>query len=170
MARAPERLKRRERKNITAGVAHVNASFNNTMITITDAQGNAIAWSSAGTMTCSRRPQSWSRDISSSKPRTSEPDPSRATARGTDGAARSSSGPTTSAQKERARASPVPCPTPSSDMVPSLGMPPRPASHGQLRDDLDGRGIRADRRSKRLSVNAQRTFTLTGALTTVRPR
>ena len=35
----------RERKNITAGVAHVNASFNNTMITITDAQGNAIAWS-----------------------------------------------------------------------------------------------------------------------------
>ena len=50
MARAPERLKRRERKNITAGVAHVNASFNNTMITITDAQGNTISWSSAGTM------------------------------------------------------------------------------------------------------------------------
>jgi len=51
MAQAPTpRLKRRERKNITAGVAHVNASFNNTMITITDAQGNAIAWSSAGTM------------------------------------------------------------------------------------------------------------------------
>ena len=50
MARAPERLKRRERKNITAGVAHVNASFNNTMITITDAQGNAISWSSAGMM------------------------------------------------------------------------------------------------------------------------
>ncbi len=42
--------KRRERKNITAGVAHVNASFNNTMITITDAQGNAISWSSAGHM------------------------------------------------------------------------------------------------------------------------
>ena len=50
MAQAPQRLRRRERKNITAGVAHVNASFNNTMITITDAQGNAIAWSSAGTM------------------------------------------------------------------------------------------------------------------------
>jgi small subunit ribosomal protein S11 len=48
MAQAPQRIKRRERKNITAGVAHVNASFNNTMITITDAQGNAIAWSSAG--------------------------------------------------------------------------------------------------------------------------
>ena len=50
MAQAPQRLRRRERKNITAGVAHVNASFNNTMITITDAQGNAIAWSSAGLM------------------------------------------------------------------------------------------------------------------------
>ena len=49
MAREVARIKRRERKNITSGVAHVNASFNNTMITITDAQGNAIAWSSAGT-------------------------------------------------------------------------------------------------------------------------
>jgi len=48
MAREPQRIRRRERKNITAGVAHVNASFNNTMITITDAQGNAIAWSSSG--------------------------------------------------------------------------------------------------------------------------
>ena len=44
------RIRRRERKNITAGVAHVNATFNNTMITITDAQGNTIAWSSSGTM------------------------------------------------------------------------------------------------------------------------
>jgi small subunit ribosomal protein S11 len=42
------RIRRRERKNITSGVAHVNASFNNTMITITDAQGNVIAWSSSG--------------------------------------------------------------------------------------------------------------------------
>ena len=50
MAREPQRVRRRERKNITAGVAHVNASFNNTMITITDAQGNAISWSSAGMM------------------------------------------------------------------------------------------------------------------------
>ena len=40
--------RRKERKNIIAGVAHVNASFNNTMVTITDAQGNTIAWSSAG--------------------------------------------------------------------------------------------------------------------------
>jgi small subunit ribosomal protein S11 len=45
---AAARVRRRERKNITSGVAHVNASFNNTMITITDAQGNVIAWSSAG--------------------------------------------------------------------------------------------------------------------------
>jgi small subunit ribosomal protein S11 len=45
---AAARPKRTERKNIIAGVAHVNASFNNTMITITDAQGNAIAWSSSG--------------------------------------------------------------------------------------------------------------------------
>ncbi len=50
MAREPQRIKRRERKNITSGVAHVNASFNNTMVTITDAQGNAISWSSAGMM------------------------------------------------------------------------------------------------------------------------
>ena len=50
MAREPQRIRRRERKNISSGVAHVNASFNNTMITITDAQGNAISWSSAGMM------------------------------------------------------------------------------------------------------------------------
>ncbi|HEY4043689.1 MAG TPA: 30S ribosomal protein S11 [Rhodopila sp.] len=42
------RPRRKERKNIIAGVAHVAATFNNTVITITDAQGNAIAWSSAG--------------------------------------------------------------------------------------------------------------------------
>jgi len=44
------KLKRKERKNISAGVAHVNSSFNNTKILIADAQGNAIAWSSAGSM------------------------------------------------------------------------------------------------------------------------
>ncbi len=49
MARTPSsRPRRRERKNIISGVAHVNAHFNNTMITITDAQGNTIAWASAG--------------------------------------------------------------------------------------------------------------------------
>ena len=52
MAKQPiqGRVRRRERKNITSGVAHVSATFNNTMITITDAQGNAISWSSAGAM------------------------------------------------------------------------------------------------------------------------
>jgi small subunit ribosomal protein S11 len=45
---ASARLRRRERKNITSGVAHVNASFNNTMITITDARGNTISWGSSG--------------------------------------------------------------------------------------------------------------------------
>ena len=50
MARDRSRVKRKERKNITAGVAHVNSSFNNTIITIADAQGNAISWSSAGHM------------------------------------------------------------------------------------------------------------------------
>jgi small subunit ribosomal protein S11 len=49
MGKEATRVRRRERKNIASGVAHVNASFNNTMITITDAQGNTIAWSSAGT-------------------------------------------------------------------------------------------------------------------------
>ena len=42
------RVRRRERKNISTGIAHVNSTFNNTLVTITDAQGNTIAWSSAG--------------------------------------------------------------------------------------------------------------------------
>ncbi|MEA1937952.1 MAG: 30S ribosomal protein S11 [Pseudomonadota bacterium] len=42
------RMRRRERKNIASGVAHVKATFNNTIITISDAQGNVISWSSAG--------------------------------------------------------------------------------------------------------------------------
>ena len=52
MAKQPSqaRVRRRERKNITNGIAHVNSTFNNTMITISDVQGNTIAWSSAGTM------------------------------------------------------------------------------------------------------------------------
>ncbi|MBY0227202.1 MAG: 30S ribosomal protein S11 [Deltaproteobacteria bacterium] len=49
-AQGRAKVRRREKKNITSGVAHVNASFNNTMITITDAQGNTLAWSSSGTM------------------------------------------------------------------------------------------------------------------------
>src|SRR5277367_980712 len=46
------KIKRRSktRKNIASGIAHVNASFNNTIITVADAQGNTIAWSSSGLM------------------------------------------------------------------------------------------------------------------------
>jgi len=50
MAKDTSRVRRKERKNITSGVAHVNSSFNNTMITITDVQGNTISWASAGKM------------------------------------------------------------------------------------------------------------------------
>jgi len=50
MAKERTRVRRREKKNISSGVAHVSATFNNTLITITDAQGNAISWSSAGSM------------------------------------------------------------------------------------------------------------------------
>ncbi|MEE9194963.1 MAG: 30S ribosomal protein S11 [Alphaproteobacteria bacterium] len=48
MAKPQARVRRREKKNITSGVAHVSATFNNTKITITDDQGNTIAWASAG--------------------------------------------------------------------------------------------------------------------------
>ncbi|MDA1101244.1 MAG: 30S ribosomal protein S11 [Proteobacteria bacterium] len=48
MAKERTRVRRREKKNIISGVAHVNATFNNTMVTISDVQGNVIAWSSAG--------------------------------------------------------------------------------------------------------------------------
>ena len=50
MATEKTRVRRRERKNISSGVAHVNSTFNNTLITISDAQGNALSWSSAGTI------------------------------------------------------------------------------------------------------------------------
>ncbi|HEU0118605.1 MAG TPA: 30S ribosomal protein S11 [Alphaproteobacteria bacterium] len=48
-SKAPVR-RRRERKNIVNGICHVNASFNNTIITVADSQGNTIAWSSSGLM------------------------------------------------------------------------------------------------------------------------
>ena len=48
MAQPSRGLRRRERKNISNGVAHVNSTFNNTIITISDVQGNVISWSSAG--------------------------------------------------------------------------------------------------------------------------
>jgi len=47
---ATSRLQGSDRQNIASGVAHVHSTFNNTMITLTDAQGNSIAWSSAGSM------------------------------------------------------------------------------------------------------------------------
>ena len=48
MAKPATRTRKKERKNISSGIAHVNSTFNNTLITITDVQGNAISWSSAG--------------------------------------------------------------------------------------------------------------------------
>ena len=42
--------RKKEKKNIQAGIAHVQASFNNTLITITDMSGNAVSWSSAGSL------------------------------------------------------------------------------------------------------------------------
>ena len=47
---ATTRIKRRERKNIDFGIAHIKSTFNNTVITITDREGNAISWASAGTV------------------------------------------------------------------------------------------------------------------------
>ncbi len=50
MARKVVRTKRRERKNIESGIAHIKSTFNNTMVTITDTRGNALSWSSAGSL------------------------------------------------------------------------------------------------------------------------
>ena len=52
MAKQPSqtKVKKKEKKNISNAIAHVNSSFNNTLITITDYQGNTIAWSSSGSM------------------------------------------------------------------------------------------------------------------------
>ena len=50
MAEDTKRVKRRNKKNISSGIAHVNSTFNNTMITISDENGNTISWSSAGLM------------------------------------------------------------------------------------------------------------------------
>lgn len=47
---AKPKAKRKEKKNIATGVAHVNSTFNNTLVTISDAQGNVVSWSSAGMM------------------------------------------------------------------------------------------------------------------------
>ena len=50
MAEDAKRVKKRNKKNISSGVAHVNSTFNNTMFTISDENGNTISWSSAGLM------------------------------------------------------------------------------------------------------------------------
>ena len=50
MAEENKRVKRRNKKNISSGIAHVNSTFNNTMITISDESGNTISWSCAGLM------------------------------------------------------------------------------------------------------------------------
>ena len=47
---AATRIKRSDRKNISVGQAHIRSTFNNTIVSITDAQGNVIAWKSAGTV------------------------------------------------------------------------------------------------------------------------
>ena len=48
MAKAKARPKKKVKRTVTDGVAHIHASFNNTVITITDRQGNALAWGTAG--------------------------------------------------------------------------------------------------------------------------
>jgi len=50
VARRTTRGKRKERKNVEQGVAHIKSTFNNTIITISDTRGNAISWASAGTV------------------------------------------------------------------------------------------------------------------------
>jgi small subunit ribosomal protein S11 len=48
MAKPQRRVTKREKKNVPVGIAHIHATFNNTVVTITDPNGNALAWSSAG--------------------------------------------------------------------------------------------------------------------------
>ena len=48
MAKAPTRVRKKVKKNVAEGIAHIHASFNNTIVTITDRQGNALAWATSG--------------------------------------------------------------------------------------------------------------------------
>lgn len=48
MVKAVSRLRKKVKKNVSEGVAHIHASFNNTIVTITDRQGNALSWATAG--------------------------------------------------------------------------------------------------------------------------
>lgn len=50
MARKQATRKRRVKKNVESGIAHIRSTFNNTIVTITDVQGNVISWSSAGAL------------------------------------------------------------------------------------------------------------------------
>ena len=50
MAKPTTRARKKEKKNVVTGVAHVNATFNNTIVTITDGAGNTVSWSSAGSL------------------------------------------------------------------------------------------------------------------------
>lgn len=50
MARKTNTRKRRVKKNIESGIAHIRSTFNNTIVMITDTHGNALAWSSAGSL------------------------------------------------------------------------------------------------------------------------
>jgi small subunit ribosomal protein S11 len=48
MAKASTRVRKKVKKNVVEGIAHIHASFNNTIVTITDRQGNALAWATSG--------------------------------------------------------------------------------------------------------------------------
>ena len=48
MAKANTRVRKKVKKNVAEGIAHIHASFNNTIVTITDRQGNALAWATSG--------------------------------------------------------------------------------------------------------------------------
>ena len=48
MDKSPSRMRKKVKKNIAEGIAHIHASFNNTIVTITDRQGNALSWATAG--------------------------------------------------------------------------------------------------------------------------
>ena len=48
MAKATTRVRKKVKKNVAEGIAHIHASFNNTIVTITDRQGNALAWATSG--------------------------------------------------------------------------------------------------------------------------
>ncbi len=50
MAKVKTKAKRKEKKNIVSGIVHVNSTFNNTLVTISDEQGNVVSWSSSGMM------------------------------------------------------------------------------------------------------------------------